>query len=177
MLMQQVNQLVKTEPPKLCIPTKLVLLIHPLECSWFYHDFIKPRFTTKEKSDMKHPLWIERHMALYLCVQPVAPSALKAAFRLFPIMLASQSYRLFRKLCPHISRISSDYAFFTCAMKLINQGQDCFSLKGKKKEERKERVNIEWMKSHKSAHACPVFLCFLPSLRGLTKVWHHSLKQ
>ena len=33
------------------------------------------------------------------------PGAFNVAFRLFPIMLAPQSYRLFWELCPHISRI------------------------------------------------------------------------
>ena len=37
-------------------PTKLVLLIHPLECSVTYAAFIMTfvNFTTKEESDMKH---------------------------------------------------------------------------------------------------------------------------
>ena len=84
-------------------PTKLVLLIHPLECSvlsWFYHDLYQ--------SKLHHKGWVRLEAPLMsTCMQPEAPSTLSVFFRLFPIMFTLRSYQLFRKLCLHISCIPS----------------------------------------------------------------------
>ena len=56
---------------------------------------------------MKHPLWIERHTSTsFIPIRAAeAPCALNVCLPIIPIMLAPQRYRLFRKMCPHISRI------------------------------------------------------------------------
>ena len=60
---------------------------------------------------MKHSLLVEKRASnSFIPMRAVeVPSALNVAFRLFPIMLAPQGYRLFRKLCQHISRIPTQH--------------------------------------------------------------------
>ena len=56
---------------------------------------------------MKHSLLVERRASNSFIPVRAAEvhSMLNVSFRLFPIMLALHGYRLFQKLCQHISRI------------------------------------------------------------------------
>ena len=75
------------------------LLMSVVWLNWFYHDLYQ--------SKLHHKGGVRHETSLMNKKVPFIPVRAYVAFWLFPIMLTLQSYRLFQKLCPHISPIPS----------------------------------------------------------------------